>query len=511
MSLFINDSPGLKSEVLTIQWPTGVQPAQLPDFESQARCLRYQALGKACFANSIFSLLIAHHEDDQAETALMRLAKGLVGTPLSGMQASARIPECWGMYGVHESGNRGSPSVIQEVQNARPGNFQSTRVANFLRNGMETESGGIRILRPLLGFSKSRLQATCEHFGTQWAEDLTNCDPTITMRNSVRRLLHDQRLPIALRKKSLLCLAQRAQQRSAVRSHSMVQFFKQHCEILNFDLRSGSLVVQLNENHLKSISHLLLKDQGESIKEEQYRKRLLVHYIVKLITPLEDVSLQDLGTAVSMLFPESPDTGTPLSKANCSVKSATTVGKVWLRRVSRAPHAPKMQPQSTKTPNGNCPDCCSIWMLSRQPYNVREIMPTTVFRPARSYNSNQQIMSGVATKHTKQPRDWSSWQLWDGRYWIRLANDTTQEVEVRPMQEKDLATFRERLPSEQQASLNKKLRDIAPGRVRLSMPVIALKGEPAIAIPTLQEVIGDMALGVNWEIRYKKIDLTLSS
>ena len=499
---------GLESEVLTIQWPTGIQPAQLSDFESQARRLRYRALGKACLANSISSLFLAHHDDDQAETVLMRLANGLVGTSLRGMQASAGIPECWGMYGVHESGNREPPAAMQGVQTLRLGAVQSTGAIGSPANAVETESGGIRIHRPLLEFSKNRLEATCKHFRTQWVEDLTNRDPTMTMRNSVRQLLHDQRLPVALRKASLLRLAKRALQRLTARSGSMPQFVRNRCEILTFDLRSGLLVIKLQGFGLQSIPRSPICDQEESMKEEQYQKRLLVQRLIKLVTPQEDVPLQDLGKAVSMLFPASSETDTHRSKGSCKSRNTLTIGKAWLQRVNGALYTSNMHRRSINPPNEDVSNQRAIWTVSRQPHDARETLPTIIFPPSLTPETSRMISDTVATtRNYDQSSGWSSWQLWDGRYWIRLLNHTNEEVEIHPMQKEDLAIFRTKLTSKRQAAFNKKLRYAAPDRVRWTLPVIAMKQGPIHAIPTLQEVVDDVAVDLKWEIRYKKIDL----
>lgn len=77
-----------------------------------ARRARYRLLLDACRAHGIFNLLLAHQREDQAETILMRLAKGSGVDGLAGM------------------------------------NMQNTK-------------DGVRLLRPFLAISKERLLATC--------------------------------------------------------------------------------------------------------------------------------------------------------------------------------------------------------------------------------------------------------------------------------------------------------------------------------------------------------------
>lgn len=102
------------SDVLTLQWPPEVHPTQLRNFETQARMLRYRALGIACRDRSIRSLLLAHHMDDQAESALMRIAqlsyRSRSVRPMA--ESVVNLPETWGIHGVHESGLREFQHVV---------------------------------------------------------------------------------------------------------------------------------------------------------------------------------------------------------------------------------------------------------------------------------------------------------------------------------------------------------------------------------------------------------------
>ena len=55
------------------------------NIESQARELRYQALYDMCQQRQISDLLLAHHQDDQAETVLIQLMRGAGVAGLSAM------------------------------------------------------------------------------------------------------------------------------------------------------------------------------------------------------------------------------------------------------------------------------------------------------------------------------------------------------------------------------------------------------------------------------------------
>ncbi|PWC52184.1 cell cycle protein [Azospirillum sp. TSA6c] len=99
---------------------TGVQAA--------ARTARHRLLGAACAEAGILHLALAHHRDDQAETVLLRLARG------SGIDGLA------GMAPVRAD-------------------------------------GAVRVIRPLLRVSHDRLLATCHAEGLDWIEDPSNRNP----------------------------------------------------------------------------------------------------------------------------------------------------------------------------------------------------------------------------------------------------------------------------------------------------------------------------------------------
>jgi tRNA(Ile)-lysidine synthase len=96
--------------------------------QAAAREARYRLLEQACGAQDILHLLLAHTRDDQAETLLLRLSRG------SGPDGLAAMPAC------------------RELRH-------------------------VRLLRPLLGFAKADLLATCRAHGQDWVEDPSNALP----------------------------------------------------------------------------------------------------------------------------------------------------------------------------------------------------------------------------------------------------------------------------------------------------------------------------------------------
>lgn len=118
--------------------------------QNAAREARYRLMEDWCRARDVGWLLLAHHRDDQAETLLLRLARGSGLRGLAGMAPTA-------------------PPLTPE--------------------------GDLPIrARPLLDMPKSRLIATCKAAGQAWIEDPANRDPAHA-RTRARALLAEPPLP----------------------------------------------------------------------------------------------------------------------------------------------------------------------------------------------------------------------------------------------------------------------------------------------------------------------------
>ncbi len=124
-------SIGVDSALVRLDLPKG------PDLGARAREARYRALLQVCRDRGCPDLLLGHHARDQAETAMLRAARGSGPDGLAGMAAVA-----W--------------------------------------------QGHARLLRPLLGIVPARLRATLRSAGLGWVEDPTNQDP-LTARGALRQ------------------------------------------------------------------------------------------------------------------------------------------------------------------------------------------------------------------------------------------------------------------------------------------------------------------------------------
>jgi tRNA(Ile)-lysidine synthase len=115
----------VKAHVL--RW-TGRKPRS--NIEEAARTARYRLLGAWCEANGITKLFVGHTAEDQAETFLMRLARGSGVDGLSGMRPRAPLP-----------------------------------VAGF---------DTVQLLRPLLDLGRAELRAHLSALGVGWIDDPMN-------------------------------------------------------------------------------------------------------------------------------------------------------------------------------------------------------------------------------------------------------------------------------------------------------------------------------------------------
>ncbi len=109
------------------------------NLQARARVARYRLLSDWCRAHGVLHLLTAHHQDDQAETFLLRLGRGSGAFGLAGMAALAERPH-------------------------------------------------FRLLRPLLELPGKDLRAALSRAGQEWIEDPSNADPAFA-RVRVRRAL----------------------------------------------------------------------------------------------------------------------------------------------------------------------------------------------------------------------------------------------------------------------------------------------------------------------------------
>ena len=114
--------------------------------EARARAGRYEALAELCADHNIEDLLLAHHQNDQAETVLLQLLRG---AGVAGLSAMSDMRE------------------------------------------LNSDNGVIQLWRPLLSQSKAELEAYAKANKLKWIEDPSNQD-TQYRRNAIRKKIIPQ-------------------------------------------------------------------------------------------------------------------------------------------------------------------------------------------------------------------------------------------------------------------------------------------------------------------------------
>jgi tRNA(Ile)-lysidine synthase len=114
------------------------------NIEARARAVRYEALTELCAYHGIKDLLLAHHQNDQAETVLLQLMRGAGVAGLSGMPESRIL--------------------------ATP----------------TEQASSITLWRPLLRLSRDELEAYAREHKLKWIEDPSNRSSKYR-RNAIRK------------------------------------------------------------------------------------------------------------------------------------------------------------------------------------------------------------------------------------------------------------------------------------------------------------------------------------
>ncbi|KAL8940441.1 MAG: hypothetical protein Q9216_002811 [Gyalolechia sp. 2 TL-2023] len=542
--LGLNKRSKLKTKILRLQWPPGVNPAELPNFETEARRLRYQALGKACYKANIPSLLLGHHEADEKETLIMRLVEGYRGEGLRGILEEADIPECQGIYGVGQSGGRDYTVTWEEKQmiKARDGKGMQEVLPptqEYRQPGFE--HGGVRIFRPLMDFDKPALEATLIKAGVPWVTDTTNSDPTLSIRNTIRYLLQRRLLPHALdsgpqnNSSRLKRAANTIRRRFQQRNERAGELF-QACDIISFNARSGNLKVRIPlsaappsdpDFYTQSVSR-------QEIEVEHISARL-VRLLLSIVAPCDHLSLQSLEFATKAMFwriqhSHAPGRGT--GEAKPQPKAFTAAGVLCQRVESPMEEAPRSPAQPSVL------DPAHVWCLSRSPYIKTQPEPACIFPPVRlpeqkeAEERDEKEDKAEETKKAKKRNAGKvpekgkidspqpTWQLWDGRFWIQVIHPPGKPVlRIYPLSQDRLARLTAHLKRNGRVKHLRQLKRwfnaLGPPHVRHTIPAIVDDEDNCLALPTLSfrvpyprgsgKSTRDEARALRWRVRYKRV------
>lgn len=411
----------------------------------------------------------------------MRLLHGRLRSGLQGMKPVEWIPECHGIHGVHHSGGhipKGDP------------------------NSSLVEHGGIRILRPLLAFKKSRLIATCEENNTRWAEDRTNHDRTLTLRNALRYIISNHQLPKALSTESMLVVAHTT--RARIQKHQAAANSLFDACPVKLDITVGAVTVRLPPVAALFPPSSCTLSESDKIYARNTAYYLLLR-IAELVSPNEKVVVESLANAVLSVYPSLSPSSSDMSARQ---QKSFTCNNCWWNKASVSSAFPLTSPDTPVTQ-------LNEWTLSRLPSSKIQAAASTLTFPGN-------IRSG--------------WRLFDGRFWIRIHNHHSHPVVLKLLSDAQLGhllhigskiKFKgdpfvlEGASHDRYRQIYKVLRTIKPHTLRRHLPALfrasasSLGDDEAemelLALPTLQASrkisrAVEARLGCTWEVRYKKID-----
>ncbi|HEU4659279.1 MAG TPA: tRNA lysidine(34) synthetase TilS [Pseudolabrys sp.] len=152
-----------------VRW-TGKKPTT--GLQQAARRARYELLAAAARRAGAEHIVTAHTLDDQAETVLMRMARG---SGISGLGAMSRVSVIPG-----RARSASTPNPATSTEDASGSRVRGPRCA--------LPNDTFLLVRPFLDIPKARLVATLQSLGIKFADDPSNRDPRFT-RSRLRAVM----------------------------------------------------------------------------------------------------------------------------------------------------------------------------------------------------------------------------------------------------------------------------------------------------------------------------------
>ncbi|KAH8705107.1 hypothetical protein BGW36DRAFT_456623 [Talaromyces proteolyticus] len=462
---------GIETEILPLVWPSGKDVTEVTAFETSARQKRYLALGEACRTNNLTALLTGHHLNDNVETAILRLCQRSGREGLTGIAPLSRIPEGYGVWGISDSGSfqkiEGDQQRFLHACDARSrqptcdGQVNQKEKSPRKSVTFNMATGGILLCRPLLPFTKSSILDTCSELGIPFVTDPTNFDTALTVRNTIRSLLSNNKLPRALQSSSMSAFLSRnrnSSQNLMLQTDSLLR----ECRLFEFIAGSSTMNIQLP-----------LLDNSHPLMSYGNNPRLLaasLRRITELVSPLDDKShaLHTYAGFASRIF-----TGQ-------QIEDFTVGGAQYRLSIKDGAE-------------------CSVWHVSRAPFRAH-------FSPELNI-----------TDLTEQ---FSSPVLWDSRYWLqfRLTPETKRTgfsgVVVRSLGAEDIKQVFD-IRRRKNGISKDILKTMAPFKSRFTLPIVLIRytmlggsiKEKYVALPTLGiDLSSEPEFRIEWKWGYRMVD-----
>lgn len=185
-------------EILTIEWAEKPESA----IQERARLRRYRALSEWAGREGVAVLATAHHAEDQAETLLMRLARGSGVRGLAGMRPFNKVPNgdvalvrpllSWKREELRDICAAAGVTPSQDPSNNDP-KFERVRVREAMEGLPWLDSSGLARSAQFLGRADAALDWAALQ---EWPRRVTEQDSVITLEpvdlpdEICRRMVH---------------------------------------------------------------------------------------------------------------------------------------------------------------------------------------------------------------------------------------------------------------------------------------------------------------------------------
>lgn len=463
------DNFGIRSEILSINWPQEFDPTTSSAFEEKSRTARYDLIMNSALRHGCHTLFTGHHLDDNIETLLFRLARNK-SHPLHSMCGiqDKSLPPCEHTFGVngYSEALKFSPEKTYRQRSSR-----SDVVV------LERPHTGAILYRPLLSFPKSRILATCASYDIPYVDDKTNHDPMFATRNTVR-YMRKSSLPQALQAPRLLALRERA-----------------HDFLNTIESSAKDLCQKVSKLHVYTQTGTVeIKAEVPLTAVSDYSWQYFMARIIELVAP-------QTGTAFPALI------SVPKMQEMLRVHESSTSEPVMFR---------KSMIHIRRTLKS---DVLLLHLVShRQPLSNHEIKDTC----------QHFILDRSLDTHLFVQKFSSKYVLWDDRFWVSIScpnRDAIARISIRAYQADDIKHIKNALSAQKRhRQFDRLMTRFIPSEythfrpsgkapvsnlIRHTLPVLVYD-DHVVAFPTLDfSVQPELVPQLSWQVKYRRADRVL--
>jgi hypothetical protein len=328
------------------------------------------------------------------------------------------IPCCDGVYGLDQSGE--------------PDNFDNQTGTSMGVQGFE--NGGVKVFRPLLGFDKSQLLATCVKNNMPWFEDATNFDRALTERNTIRGLLQDKVLPRAFSKEFLLSLIA-GKNCELEKVDEMVDTLFNACDI-KFNPLAGILYARLpGYGSVESLA----RNSGLDPRVHQVTATHLMQRLARIVSPHIKSTSVSMADVWGQLYPY------PGLEGGETQPKRFQAGGVSFTPMLIDSELP--WPNAGKSFQSVELDSKRYWILScgkHDGFALRQAERLSL-KPISERKRLHFSIDPSANEEPEIQTASSNFKLYDNRFWISVHNASPETVWLRPLTASHIASLKEQI------------------------------------------------------------------